>query len=985
MLDEFLKSLNEKQKQAVEAPLEPVLVLAGPGTGKTRLLTARIAWLIANDKEVPDRILALTFTNKAAGELQTRLGKLLGAEAGDINCGTIHGFALNMIRRYHRRLGLSPHFSVCDQEYQRRLVRELSAPFIRENIENKIRGILLSFSNHQMKGKPLSTFAAERFAEYREHLQKHNLIDFDQIILFCHNLVSENEDIRKEYGHLYRSVLVDEFQDTDPLQYEIIHALAREHRNIFVVADDDQSIYAWRGASPKNIQRYMNDFGIDKAFFLDINYRSGDRILRQAQEIIATTDRIEPNKSLRVSHHLEDRVQAHFFASESDEINFIVQQIKDWSAGGSDYSEIAVIYPFHYFGNELENRFLKGAIPYQIASGRSLMDNELVHRIVLYLRLVRDPDDYVSLEELSERVLGQALYLLIKQYTARNKVNFRKALYAFYREQAQRIAFDDRIKIKELVEQIGNLVNLKNFYIFSRFVREIASFSEFEQTSYLARHATAMEDVDICRTINPDYLVQADVIQVWHSNGQIAWLAKELLNQILKKKIVVFEPGQDSDNAAVLALEPLEQLQGKQLIPVYVLKNDVRRGSLSALFKLLQFIAGRNFTADFDSYIIFDLETTGRDVSTCRIVEFAAIRVEKGKVTAKLQSLIDPRIPIPDAARAVHHISDDDVKGQPTIEEFWPQLIQFIGNDILIAHNGYAFDFPILDRTARKLDGKRLSNPRFDTLTLARNLFPQQKNSIDALVDRFGLDAGTRHRALDDVLVLNEIYRRLHAIKSSLLAKSSLEMFLEFVALGNFLENNITAREDRIFFQGGVRKLLSPYSMIRDAFVDSFSQEASKLVDALQQHKELDERYNAREHLLTRLLIMTEEFDSLSNEQAIPEFLARISLNSSQDNLENLNAVSLLTYHAAKGLEFEKVILMGMEDGNMPAYHASREDSDDDRPVSKKMEEQRRLLYVGMTRAKNELIFTAVRNRGGRDRESSPFLRELKVPRTITN
>ena len=199
MNDQILTSLNEKQIDAVTKPAGPVLVIAGPGTGKTRLLVSRIAWLMKNEQFNPEKILALTFTNKAANEMKSRLTELIGQQAHDVYTGTFHSFALNLLRRYYDRLDLNPFFTVCDQTYQDQLVKKLCAPYIDENLDLKVRGILLSFSNFAMRGKKLSGFANERYREYQNHLHKHNLIDFDQIISFCLKLLKENSDVCEEY------------------------------------------------------------------------------------------------------------------------------------------------------------------------------------------------------------------------------------------------------------------------------------------------------------------------------------------------------------------------------------------------------------------------------------------------------------------------------------------------------------------------------------------------------------------------------------------------------------------------------------------------------------------------------------------------------------------------------------------------------------------------------------------------------------------
>jgi len=270
-----------------------------------------------------------------------------------------------------------------------------------------------------MREKVLPKFAKERFDEYRTHLKKHNLVDFDQIMLFTRDLLRDNSDIRSEYQLRYRTILVDEFQDTDPLQYEILKMLCLHHRNVFVVADEDQSIYSWRGANPENIRNFISDFSLSHPILLEINYRSGHQILSSALNIIKRTDRIEPNKRLSVSSQTEDKLDLIFFLKEKDEIDFIIEKINHWLQNGIPYKEIAIIYPTHKIGHFVEQHILNHRIPYQMAQGRSLLDHPLIKKIIRYLRLVRNPEDPIALEELSENELGQSLNTYIKYYAQR--------------------------------------------------------------------------------------------------------------------------------------------------------------------------------------------------------------------------------------------------------------------------------------------------------------------------------------------------------------------------------------------------------------------------------------------------------------------------------------------------------------------------------------------------------------------------------------
>ena len=993
MAEDYLSFLNEKQLQAVCKPQQPVLVLAGPGTGKTRLLVSRIAWLISHENIQPIKILALTFTNKAASEMKSRLMNLIGQKGLDIFCGTFHSFSLRMLRRYHSHLALDKFFSVCDQDYQRSLIRHLCAPYIKDTIDAKVKGILLSFTNHVIKGSKLPLFSKDRFKEYNDYLKKHNLIDFDQIIVLCRNLLRDFDDILSEYQFLYQAILVDEFQDTDAVQYEIIKFLAQNHRNIFVVADDDQSIYSWRGANPENIKQFMKDFSIEDPLFLDINYRSGNRIIQSANRIIKQTSRIIPNKNIQIYSEWEDKIELQLFLNEQDELDFILNKIKTWIDQGNDYKDIGIIYPYHKIGQSLEQFIIKQNIPYQMAEGRSLLDHPIVKKIILYFRLIRDPEDNIALEELTLNELGMSIFSFIKQYADNHSYTFRKSLYEVYRSQDRRINLDMRLKIQNFIAHVANLVNLKSFFYFSQLINEISSLSERETYSFLNRHVTNLQDpVKINGIINYDpAILDEKQLYIHHHNEQICYLAGALVKCILNRSTKSINDRESNTiDGAILELEESYHEGLKMVkIPIYNLSNARRKGSLSNLFKFLQFISSYKNKKIFNRFIVLDLETTDSDAETCGIVEIAAVKVEDGQIGEKLQTLIKPDKAISKAAQDIHHISTEKVRSAPKIEEFWPKLKTFLDGYIIVAHNGYNFDFIILDRFARKIEGKKLSNIRFDSLALARTLFPNQSNSIDSLINRFNLKCTKRHRAMDDVHILVEIFDRLQELRDSVSRKTSFEMFIDIVALGNFIENEFTASEDRIFFLAGARKLLTPYVNSRTEYAKRFHINEAKLISDINQKlsrfkSDLSD-YRNDEYIMAQIQSISKQYDQLTSDEAIANFLSYISLHTAQDELQDINAVSLLTYHAAKGLEFNKVILMGLEQDSMPGFHATREGVDDDRPIAQKVEEQRRLFYVGITRAKTELILTAVKNRGGWEHKSSTFLKDLDIPYIVAS
>ncbi len=991
MNPDILPDLNIQQLTAVQQPPGPVLVLAGPGSGKTRLLVSRIAWLIRQQGIEADKILAVTFTNKATAEMKSRLYQLIGQSAEQVTISTFHSFALRLLRKYHQYLELSKYFSVATPDYLRHLLKNLCEPYVRENIEAKVSGMLLAFSNHIMKGKELPSFTRERYTEYIYHLKKHHLIDFDHILVQARKLLGDYPDILKEYQFLYPAILVDEFQDTDPVQYDVLNMLAGKHKNIFVVADDDQSIYSWRGANPENIKRFITDFKI-KPFFLEINYRSGQNILDCAMRIISNTERIEPDKFLKIETGRADKVEVKFFLTDLEEIDYILKKIITWQQQGLEYKQIAVIYPFHRIGQSIEDFLIKNQIPYQMAEGRSFLDHPYLNKILLYLCLVRDIHDQVALEELTSAEMGQSLYNFIKDQVSKRKLTFRKTLSQLYQDEEKSISLETKFKLRRLVTHIANLFNLKYFFTLSKLIDQINSLPEQQQNSFLTRYNIHLESIANLENILGNLTLPPDQYNwcIYHPDKRISFLAGELITALLQQPVSLspnHNQNKDLQHSVLLEFEPSKQQDEYfRVVQLDKLKNEKRIGSLAILFKFLQWYTTQHDKGLLNRYVVLDLETTGKDANSCAVVEFAAVLVEDGKIIKEMTVLINPEQSISAGALAVHHITEQMVREQPNLRHYWPEIKLFLGDELLVAHNGFSFDFIILDRIAKQLDGQKLSNRRIDTLAIARNLYPDLSNSVDSLMERLEIKNSVRHRALSDVYILTEIFQKLQEEQLALSRKLSLESFLDYVALGNFLEHTIEKNEDRIFFINGARKLITNYSQILNTFCSEFRLNEAQLLSDI--HKKLSElnpfagNLNRQEQLLIKIKAMTHQYDHLPVDEAIAQFVSALSLNNAQDELEDINAVSLLTYHAAKGLEYEKVIIMGLENNNMPGYHALREEDDDDRPLIKKMEEQRRLLYVGITRAKNELILTVVKNRGGWQQEYSPFIKELQLPYT---
>lgn len=978
-INKHLNILNNKQLLAVKMPRVPVLMLAGPGTGKTRTLVTRILYQIDLYKIPAEQILALTFSNKASREMNTRLESVLKEKAKKVKTCTIHSLCLEILRKYNKKAYLDEYFSICDESYQSSLLTSLVSDKVRNGSGNTIRGIQTAISQYMMYQKPMPPFSAMIYDQYIAHLKKHKLIDFNQIIVKTRTLLMDNKDICDQYAFLYQAIHVDEFQDTDLVQYDIIKMLSQKHKNIFVVADDDQSIYAWRGANPENINTFIKDFNIKEPLFLDINYRSGQKIIDTANSVVERTERIEPDKILKAGGDINDSVQSQFFDNEEQEINFIFEKINDWRENNdTPLKEIAVLYPRHVFAEKLSLRLLIEKIPFQQATGRNFSEDPLMKKVLLYLQIIRDPFDALILQDLVEIELGYNLNKQIQNLQNVLKCGYRKALYQLSNLPETNDALKSQLEI--FIGNLANLINLKTFYNFEQLLQLILNGLQTQDKSYIEEKALNFSEF----FTNPDvsFFKEKNKIWVYHENAHLRYIAQSMLSRF---KDDIFELKRENKEEIgkrdkVILLTEFNLPVKTNILELYNTTIEKRESSFSSLVRFCQnWIVGTDDV--FKDYVVFDLETTGRDIEKCGIVEIAAIRVRNKEITDSYQILVNPGIAIEKEAQEIHHISNEDIANAPHLEEIWKEFKTFLGDDILIAHNGYAFDFKIIDRFAHKIDNQKINNVRYDSLIFARQMFPNDRNSIDALADKYNLDPGKRHRALDDVKVLHLIFQKLINMHHEQKRKTSGDYLFEYCALANFIDDKLTAYEDKVLFLAGVQKLLSPFSSLLDKYCKKFLFDKDDLMGKLS-HKAYELFpdiliYNNRDDFKNRLFAVASDFISKNIDRAIAEFLSLIMLINPQDTLSSIDAVSLLTFHSAKGLEFKKVIIMGMEDDSMPSFHAYKEDDFDDRSVAKKIDEQKRLLYVGLTRAKEEIILTAVKNRFGRIQKSSPFLREI--------
>src|SRR6266550_3301768 len=389
-----------QQRLAIAAPLGPVLVVAGPGAGKTFCLIARINHLIATLGIAPERICAVTFTNRAAEEIAVRLKHTLEDRADGITRGTIHALCLALLREHTDAAGLRKGFGVADEQYQKVILGRLHVPLDQ-------RGPLLNrFGRHRVQGYELTADDARRYREYAVWLAHRNMLDFDDLVTKAAELVRTRGDVADAIAARWDYLLVDEFQDVNAVQYDLLKRLAAPHGNFFAVGDDEQSIFTWTGADPYVLVRFSRDYEIDRPIVLDKNCRCSRQIFETARRVLAQNPQLF-EKQLSAEQESAYDVGAFAFRDEEEETAWLIDDmLADRAASGLGWGDYAILYRRHKVGEYLEGRLVRAGIPCRLARGRSLVEDDVIKYVIAALGIVRDPGDPVALEAFARCVLS---------------------------------------------------------------------------------------------------------------------------------------------------------------------------------------------------------------------------------------------------------------------------------------------------------------------------------------------------------------------------------------------------------------------------------------------------------------------------------------------------------------------------------------------------------------------------------------------------
>jgi DNA helicase-2/ATP-dependent DNA helicase PcrA len=402
-----LDNLNEKQKEAVLYNKGPLLIIAGAGSGKTKALTTKIAYLIEEENVSPYNILAITFTNKAAKEMKDRLFLLVGEVAKKIQVSTFHSFGLKLLRENYNLLGYESNFVIMDSDDSLTVVKKILKDMGYDpKIYNPkaIRNQISSCKNEMMSPNQYDKYAIsdyerialEVYRKYEDKLKRNNSVDFDDLLLLPIKLFKEHPDVLARYQELYKYILIDEYQDTNEAQYILSKMISAKYQNITCVGDDSQSIYSFRGANYKNILNFEKDYPNAKTILLEENYRSTGNILEAANDVIKNNI-MKKDKKLWTNREKGSKIKYYRAYNEKDETNYVITKIKELLSHQVSYKDIAILYRTNAQSRILEEAMLRENLPYRVVGSFYFYSRKEIKDLIAYLRLIHNPSDNVSL------------------------------------------------------------------------------------------------------------------------------------------------------------------------------------------------------------------------------------------------------------------------------------------------------------------------------------------------------------------------------------------------------------------------------------------------------------------------------------------------------------------------------------------------------------------------------------------------------------
>lgn len=507
--EKLLMGLNEQQQKAVKATDGPLLIMAGAGSGKTRVLTHRIAYLMVEKQVAPWNILAITFTNKAAREMKERIRGILGGTSDEIWISTFHSMCVRILRRDIDRMGFSRNFSILDTTDQQSVIKQILKDRNMDTKKYDYRAILGSISSAKNElitpeeyAKTAADFytkvVSDVYTEYQRRLRKNQALDFDDLIMTTIQLFQLVPEVLEYYQRKFQYIHVDEYQDTNRAQYLLVKLLASRFRNLCVVGDSDQSIYRWRGADIANILSFEKDYPNATTIFLEQNYRSTKRILEAANKVIDNNRNRKP-KNLWTENLEGNKIFYYRADSEQGEAQFVAGKINELRKNGKSLSDIAILYRTNAQSRVMEEVLLKSNLNYTIVGGTKFYDRKEIKDLLAYLRLIANPDDDISLRRVinvPKRGIGATSMDKVADYARQYDLSIYQAL-----ESVEMIGISAKATkaAREFAQLILNYTNQQEYLSVTELVEEViekTGYREMLQAEKTIEAQSRLENID---------------------------------------------------------------------------------------------------------------------------------------------------------------------------------------------------------------------------------------------------------------------------------------------------------------------------------------------------------------------------------------------------------------------------------------------------------------------------------------------------------
>lgn len=483
-----MEGLNHEQMQAIKDVNGPVIVFAGAGSGKTRTLTYRVAYMITEHNISPFNILAITFTNKATNEMKERLQKFLDIDTKHLTICTFHALCAMILRREITALGYQKDFSIVDEEDQLKVICEVIKDL---RVDKKNAKSYQKKINYDKCFMTIPDDASDPnlkkvYLEYQKRMFEQNLLDFEDLLIKVYELFEKNPEILFKYQQKFKYILVDEFQDTNVIQYKIVKLLALEHHNLFVVGDDDQSIYSFRGTNYENINLFKEDFPEYRLYTLCHNYRSTAKIIEIANRLIANNKNREPKEMTTDITGDTDDVTIYTASSEKEEVDFVINRIRALKKSSDSYSDFAVLYRSSVLLRNIELGFIRNNIPYKVFGGISYLRRKEIKDVIAYLKLMLNHDDVNSFKRVvnvPSRGIGDVTVEIILKVRKANKcdvieaIKLSESILSPKRYQSLKVFYDIIVGYDKLIDE-DDLVN-----VFEKLISEI-EYEEYLKETY---------------------------------------------------------------------------------------------------------------------------------------------------------------------------------------------------------------------------------------------------------------------------------------------------------------------------------------------------------------------------------------------------------------------------------------------------------------------------------------------------------------------